>query len=106
MTWQKGQPSPNPRGRYTCAKARLSQVFLDDLVDDWKKHGIAALKSARENDPALYCMMIARLVPRDINLNTNASQALLDALKSISAPAEEIPEGPAGLRAGGVAGHA
>ena len=78
--------SGNPKGRPKGAKDRLSEVFLRDVLADWGAHGTSALKAARESDPVSYCLMIVKLLPKDTNLNVSASQALLDALQSISEP--------------------
>ena len=98
--WKPGQIG-NPKGKPLGARNRLSVHFLEDLLADWEAHGREALKAAREAEPATYCLMVAKLMPKDTNLNVSASQALLDALQSIADPAVSEP-----LRPGGVAGHA
>jgi hypothetical protein len=103
-SWKPGE-SGNPKGRPIGARNNLSQSFLNALLADWEAHGREALAAARLADPATYCMIVVRLLPRETNLEVSASQALLDALKAIS-PAEPLPDEPPGLRRGGPVGHA
>jgi hypothetical protein len=106
MPFVKGV-SGNPNGRPKGAKDRLSELFLRDVLADWERHGTSALKAVRESDPASYCLMIVKLLPKDTTLNVSASQALLDALRAISEPALILGrDEPAGPLPGGPAGHA
>ena len=99
--------SGNPKGRPKGAKDRLSEFFLRDVLADWERHGTSALKAVRESDPASYCLMIVKLLPKDVTHNVSASQALLDALESIADPAApESRQEPTGLRDGDPWGHA
>jgi hypothetical protein len=90
------------------ARNNLSQSFLNALLADWEAHGREALQAARENEPATYCLMIAKLMPREMNLQVNASQALLDALRSVAdhAASEPVQDEEPGLRRRGPVGHA
>ena len=105
--WKPGQ-SGNPKGKPLGARNRLSVRFLEDLCADWEAHGHEALKATRLAEPATYCLMVAKLLPRDTNLNISASQALLDALRAISQPAapESGQDEEPCLREGGPVGHA
>lgn len=39
------------------------------VQDDWKEHGLGALKKMREASPGEYCRLVASLVPKEINLH-------------------------------------
>ena len=43
--WKPGQ-SGNPMGRPKGAKNKISEKFLENLQDNWEKHGVDALEKA------------------------------------------------------------
>ena len=65
--WKKGQ-SGNPEGRKPGSRNKLSEAFIFDILQDWEKHGVQAIKSTREQDPATYLRVVASLVPKDVNI--------------------------------------
>ena len=55
-------------GRPKGAKNKLSETFLETIVDDFSNHGAETVRRLRENDPATYLKLIAWLVPRELIL--------------------------------------
>jgi hypothetical protein len=55
----------NRNGRPKGAKSKLSEIFLEDLLDVWKVGGRAALERALEDEPAKIIAVIAHLIPKD-----------------------------------------
>src|ERR1700757_5064265 len=57
-----GKPGP---GRPPGCRNRLTEDFLTDLCEDWKKHGSSVIADVRSKHPAVYLRTVASLVPRD-----------------------------------------
>ncbi len=90
--WQKGQ-SGNPNGRPLGARHKISEVFLKDLLDDYAEHGAKAIVKLRENHPGRYIELIAKLLPKQVNVD--ARYTLLDLLVELDAddqPGEDQDE--------------
>lgn len=64
--WKPGQASPNPGGKPTGARNRLTKHFLNALADDFEQHGRKAIVDAREKDPMGYVKAIAALMPKQV----------------------------------------
>lgn len=79
----KGQ-SGNPKGRPVGSRQRLTEEFIEALSDDFTKHGRPTIKKMREEKPEAYVRVVADLVPRDLNLHHNASDAFVELWQSIS----------------------
>lgn len=69
--WAKGQ-SGNPSGRPVGARHRLSEAFVTALAEDFGVHGKDAIKKARKKDPVRYLDVIARMVPKDLFINSGS----------------------------------
>jgi hypothetical protein len=96
-------------GRPLGARNKLSERFLEDLQQDWAKHGRGVIERAREKDPVGYLKVIAQLVPREDKMVVLAREvsaltvndarhllALIDEAesseaKTIGLPAEPLP---------------
>lgn len=74
--FQPGQ-SGNPAGRTPGSRNRLSENFLKAMADDFDKHGVAAIKEVRENDPAKYLTVVAQLVPKETDLNIKTDETFV-----------------------------
>lgn len=59
---------PKVRGRPTGARDRLRNNFLAALADDFKAHGVDAIKDMREKDPSGYIRAIASLMPKEMDI--------------------------------------
>lgn len=59
----------NPGGKPKGARNRLQGKFLNDLADDFDKHGKKAIQSMREERPAEYIRAIASLMPKELEIS-------------------------------------
>jgi hypothetical protein len=76
----KGDPRA---GRKPGSKVRLTNTFLNDVLDEWEKGGKDALRIFRFENPDRFCVMVASLVPRELLIEGVASDlddAELDAM--------------------------
>src|SRR5215470_16621449 len=67
----KGDPRA---GRKPGSKVRLTNTFLNDVLDEWVKGGKDALRIFRIENPDRFCVMVASLVPREVLLETATSE--------------------------------
>lgn len=58
--------SGNPRGRPRGARNKLTELFLNTIIDDFAEHGADTLARLRAQDPAMYIKFIAVLVPKSL----------------------------------------
>jgi hypothetical protein len=63
MAWVKGQ-SGNPKGRPKGARHKFSELFLYDLANAWKKHGIKALEETIKTKPTEFVRVAAAILPK------------------------------------------
>jgi hypothetical protein len=74
---------PGHSGRPKGTKNKLCRAMLDDLMADWLEGGAAAIKIMRIEEPSQYCKMMASILPRELWLDSSASElddSELDAL--------------------------
>jgi hypothetical protein len=75
--WKPGQ-SGNPKGRPQNAKQKLSDSFLADMLEAWQAKGKEAIDRVIEERPHEFIKAVGAIVPKDINVNTNAMDELTD----------------------------
>ncbi|MEL6857177.1 MAG: DUF5681 domain-containing protein [Pseudomonadota bacterium] len=70
--------SGNPKGRPKGSRNKLGEAFLADMFEDWQDHGKAAIVAMREQRPHEYVKVVASLLPKTLNMNTNPLHDLTD----------------------------
>jgi len=60
--------NPGGPGRPTSCRNKLSEKFLSVLSDDFGEYGVDVIKKLREQQPAQYCQVIGRLMPKLMEL--------------------------------------
>lgn len=63
--FQPGQ-SGNPAGRRRGSRNRINERFLEALCEDFEAHGTGVIERVREQSPAVYLRVVARLVPAHV----------------------------------------
>lgn len=74
MPFEKGHS--HGKGRPKGARQKLSEKFLDDVMEHWKTNGTTALQLACASDPMKYIQMIADMLPKEATLNVNETLTL------------------------------
>jgi Family of unknown function (DUF5681) len=69
LTPFKPGQSGNPAGRPKGARNKLGEAFLEAMLDDFTKHGVAAIQTVRADKPDQYLKVIASILPKEMNLN-------------------------------------
>jgi hypothetical protein len=62
----------------------FSEDFWRDLAGVWAAEGKSALESAVKSDPIKFCTMAASVLPKDVNVKHEATDAFLQLWKLIS----------------------
>jgi hypothetical protein len=83
VPFKPGQ-SGNPAGRPKGSKNRFAEAFWRDLADVWEAEGKPALEAAVKSDPIKFCTMAAGVLPKDLNVRHEATDAFVNLWKLIS----------------------
>lgn len=75
--WEAGK-SGNPAGRPKGSRTKLGEDFLAAMVADFEQHGPPAIVKVREERPHEYLKIIAGILPKELNVKTNAVEELSD----------------------------
>lgn len=70
--------SGNPTGRPKGSRNKLGEAFLEALHEDFTKHGVAAIETVRSEKPDQYLKVIASILPKELNVNVNDTDAMTD----------------------------
>ena len=70
--YQKGQ-SGNPAGRPMHSRQKLTEKFIDDLSKFYEIEGASLIKRVADEQPAMLLQVVARLMPKDLNLNVSGT---------------------------------
>ena len=67
-------------GRPKGARNKLTEAMIDDLYQDWKAHGIQAIRKVRETRPADYLKIVAMIVSKaeDLSLDSEMRDAAVE----------------------------
>lgn len=93
--------SGNPAGRPKGARNKLGEDFIQALAEDFKDHGVAAIKAMREDKPNEYVKVVASLLPKHVEvkdvsldeLERDELASLLDAVRAARAIREATGDG-------------
>jgi hypothetical protein len=75
--WEPGK-SANPNGRPKGSRNKLGEEFIAAMHADFEQHGADTIKRVREERPADYVKVIAGILPKELNVTTNALEELSD----------------------------
>lgn len=87
--FQKGTV-PNPNGRPIGSRNHLSEAFLHDFCESWKKNGSAAIEKVLKTSPVDYVKIAAGIIPKDIDLNINVNHVVLATMPSMEEFEQEL----------------
>ena len=71
-------------GRPRGARNKLSTLFLQTLSDDFEKHGMEAVERMRNESPSQYNNVIAKLMPKLMELSGPDESPLSLAIEFVS----------------------
>jgi hypothetical protein len=79
MRFQKGNNASSGKGgRPLGSRTRLCKALLEDLADDWREGGKAAIKMMRIERPAEYVRVMCSILPKELLFETGAVSELGD----------------------------
>lgn len=77
--------SGNPAGRPAGSRNKLDELFVEALYKDFKEGGVEAIRACRTEKPDVYLNVIAKVVPKQVDLNADKSVAdLADGLHAVA----------------------
>lgn len=77
--------SGNPNGRPKGARQKLDELFVEALYKDFKDGGVEAIRACRAEKPDVYLNVIAKVVPKQVDLHADKSVAdLADGLHAVA----------------------
>jgi hypothetical protein len=83
--WPTRTPEPNSGlpGRPKGARNKFAEAFFADLYEDWKQHGIQAIREVRESRPAEYFRICAIIVRGASDFNSLADGLHNEAIEEL-----------------------
>jgi hypothetical protein len=77
--FQAGNPG-RPKG----SKNKFSEDFWRALANDFAEHGVSAIERVRSEEPAKYLAACVNVLPKDLNVKHEATDAFVNLWKLIS----------------------
>jgi hypothetical protein len=68
----------NPKGRAKGSRNKLGEEFLSALQADFAEHGSDTIVKVRQERPHEYLKVVAGILPKELNVNTNAVEEMSD----------------------------
>lgn len=68
----------NRNGRPKGSRNKLGEDFLSALQADFEKHGPKTIETVREERPHEYLKVVASILPKELNVNTNRVEEMSD----------------------------
>src|SRR5258708_23115544 len=56
------------RGRAPGSRNRFSQRLIDDALEHWREHGVAAMNDMRAEDPSGYVRAMFSILPKELTV--------------------------------------
>jgi hypothetical protein len=84
VTQFKPGQSGNPAGRKPGSKNKFSEDFWRALANDFAEHGVSAIERVRSEEPAKYLAACVNVLPKDVNVKHEATDAFVNLWKLIS----------------------
>jgi hypothetical protein len=84
VTQFKPGQSGNPAGRKPGSKNKFSEDFWRALANDFAEHGVSAIERVRSEEPAKYLAACVNVLPKDVNIKHEATDAFVNLWKLIS----------------------
>jgi hypothetical protein len=78
------QFGPGNPGRPKGSKNKFSEDFWRALANDFAEHGVSAIEAVRTSDPAKYLVACVNVLPKDVNVKHEATDAFVNLWKLIS----------------------
>ena len=66
-------------GRPKGSKNKVSKAYLQAINDDFQMHGKKAIETVRKEHPDAYLRLVAQLVPKDVVLEGDIRQFVINA---------------------------
>ena len=101
--FQPGQVA-NPAGRPKGSRNKLGEAFISAMHDDFVQHGPQVIETVRIEKPDQYLKVVASILPKELNIKTDAFDGLTDeqltalvvaARNALGVPASGGEEAPA-----------
>lgn len=85
--WFKPGQSGNPAGKPKGTRHKLTEDFVKALADDFDQHGRDAIVTVRTEDPGKYLDIVAKLVPKDVDVNVTGADAFVKMWQAVASGA-------------------
>ncbi len=86
-------------GRPKGSRNKLGEAFLQDMQEDWDKHGKQAIETVRQERPQDYLKVVASILPKEMNVNVREVDQLTDEeldgrIAQLAAAIDRLESGP------------